>query len=160
MLSCCEIIRCLFVIIFCKHKTAYEMRISDWSSDVCSSDLLCAADEGAALIPPYRRPGESRRRKVRKSPAGSLRRGLLCPPGRPGLRRAVRQCGEEQDRHDIGDLDHRVDGRSRGVLVRIAYGVAGHRGLMGFAALAAVVAVFDIFLGVIPDRKSTRLNSS
>ena len=25
--------------IFCKHKTAYEMRISDWSSDVCSSDL-------------------------------------------------------------------------------------------------------------------------
>src|SRR3546814_14632217 len=113
MLSCCEIIRCLFVIIFCKHKTAYEMRISDWSSDVCSSDLLCAADEGAALIPPYRRPGESRRRKVRKSPAGSLRRGLLCPRGRPGLRRAVRQCGEEQDRHDIGDLDHRVDGRSK-----------------------------------------------
>src|SRR3546814_11608645 len=25
---------------FFKHKTAYEMRISDWSSDVCSSDLL------------------------------------------------------------------------------------------------------------------------
>src|SRR3546814_7720468 len=31
----------LFVIFFffCKQKTAYEMRISDWSSDVCSSDL-------------------------------------------------------------------------------------------------------------------------
>src|SRR3546814_8970445 len=30
----------LFVFIFfCKQKTAYEMRISDWSSDVCSSDL-------------------------------------------------------------------------------------------------------------------------
>src|SRR3546814_4265770 len=28
-------------LIFCfKQKTAYEMRISDWSSDVCSSDLL------------------------------------------------------------------------------------------------------------------------
>src|SRR3546814_16228075 len=26
-------------LIFCKRKTAYEMRISDWSSDVCSSDL-------------------------------------------------------------------------------------------------------------------------
>src|SRR3546814_14265928 len=26
-------------IVFFKHKTAYEMRISDWSSDVCSSDL-------------------------------------------------------------------------------------------------------------------------
>src|SRR3546814_10357186 len=28
---------------YCKQKTAYEMRISDWSSDVCSSDLLRAA---------------------------------------------------------------------------------------------------------------------
>src|SRR3546814_674602 len=26
-------------VFFFKHKTAYEMRISDWSSDVCSSDL-------------------------------------------------------------------------------------------------------------------------
>src|SRR3546814_1596190 len=29
---------------FFKQKTAYEMRISDWSSDVCSSDLLEDAD--------------------------------------------------------------------------------------------------------------------
>src|SRR3546814_1688610 len=28
------------MIVFFKQKTAYEMRISDWSSDVCSSDLL------------------------------------------------------------------------------------------------------------------------
>src|SRR3546814_17474332 len=28
------------VCVFCKKKTAYEVRISDWSSDVCSSDLL------------------------------------------------------------------------------------------------------------------------
>src|SRR3546814_2541969 len=28
-----------FVFFFFKQKTAYEMRISDWSSDVCSSDL-------------------------------------------------------------------------------------------------------------------------
>src|SRR3546814_1202483 len=27
------------LFFFCKQKTAYEMRISDWSSDVCSSDL-------------------------------------------------------------------------------------------------------------------------
>src|SRR3546814_5204400 len=27
------------VVLFFKQKTAYEMRISDWSSDVCSSDL-------------------------------------------------------------------------------------------------------------------------
>src|SRR3546814_2322350 len=37
MLSLCLV---LFVIFFFfKQKTAYEMRISDWSSDVCSSDL-------------------------------------------------------------------------------------------------------------------------
>src|SRR3546814_4241117 len=37
MLSCYMYI-CFF--FFFKQKTAYEMRISDWSSDVCSSDLL------------------------------------------------------------------------------------------------------------------------
>src|SRR3546814_6400480 len=30
---------CVCYIFFFKQKTAYEMRISDWSSDVCSSDL-------------------------------------------------------------------------------------------------------------------------
>src|SRR3546814_1941918 len=31
---------CFCVLFYFKQKTAYEMRISDWSSDVCSSDLL------------------------------------------------------------------------------------------------------------------------
>src|SRR3546814_2387455 len=31
------------MFVFVKQKTAYEMRISDWSSDVCSSDLDGAA---------------------------------------------------------------------------------------------------------------------
>src|SRR3546814_3365548 len=31
---------CFVFFFFFKQKTAYEMRISDWSSDVCSSDLL------------------------------------------------------------------------------------------------------------------------
>src|SRR3546814_8429749 len=39
--------------LFFKQKTAYEMRISDWSSDVCSSDLVREAEgslcEGALL---------------------------------------------------------------------------------------------------------------
>src|SRR3546814_5430153 len=30
----------VFIVFFFKQKTAYEMRISDWSSDVCSSDLF------------------------------------------------------------------------------------------------------------------------
>src|SRR3546814_19906251 len=33
----------MFYFFFCKQKTAYEMRISDWSSDVCSSDLVEAS---------------------------------------------------------------------------------------------------------------------
>src|SRR3546814_8757668 len=33
------------VVFFFKQKTAYEMRISDWSSDVCSSDLYGVFDE-------------------------------------------------------------------------------------------------------------------
>src|SRR3546814_2163463 len=34
---------------FFKQKTAYEMRISDWSSDVCSSDLLGDDDRGVRV---------------------------------------------------------------------------------------------------------------
>ena len=34
---------CLLVVFFFKQKTAYEIKECDWSSDVCSSDLLAAA---------------------------------------------------------------------------------------------------------------------
>src|SRR3546814_5075621 len=41
---------CLFFFFF-KQKTAYEMRISDWSSDVCSSDLaLDDLGRGAGIV--------------------------------------------------------------------------------------------------------------
>src|SRR3546814_10301934 len=39
----------LVFIFFFKQKTAYEMRISDWSSDVCSSDLLVSDPRVKAL---------------------------------------------------------------------------------------------------------------
>src|SRR3546814_876030 len=39
-----HVIFCVF--FFFKQKTAYEMRISDWSSDVCSSDLCAQEDLG------------------------------------------------------------------------------------------------------------------
>src|SRR3546814_9851535 len=45
----------IVVFFFFKQKTAYEMRISDWSSDVCSSDLAkhwalrAATDEGMLI---------------------------------------------------------------------------------------------------------------
>src|SRR3546814_15021556 len=37
------------IFFFFKQKTAYEMRISDWSSDVCSSDLKAYLDQSRAL---------------------------------------------------------------------------------------------------------------
>src|SRR3546814_7345649 len=45
MPECCV---CGICVFFCKQKTAYEMRISDWSSDVCSSDLAEAG--GVQLV--------------------------------------------------------------------------------------------------------------
>src|SRR3546814_4698988 len=70
-------------MFFFKQKTAYEMRISDWSSDVCSSDLRAMrhvrrfeavfakdaamllrrkdVDRAGEIIAPARRPGEQRR---------------------------------------------------------------------------------------------------
>src|SRR3546814_18541495 len=39
----------VIMFFFFKQKTAYEMRISDWSSDVCSSDLK----ENVRLVSPY-----------------------------------------------------------------------------------------------------------
>src|SRR3546814_7153010 len=40
-----------FVFFFFKQKTAYEMRISDWSSDVCSSDLTTRENGCLRVIP-------------------------------------------------------------------------------------------------------------
>src|SRR3546814_7918583 len=51
----------LFIFFFFKQKTAYEMRISDWSSDVCSSDLYVPGadphDDGAEAADPDHRAG-------------------------------------------------------------------------------------------------------
>src|SRR3546814_2501150 len=49
----CWLLVLLFLcFFFCKQKTAYEMRISDWSSDVCSSDLVALrSDRRARGIP-------------------------------------------------------------------------------------------------------------
>src|SRR3546814_2832022 len=49
---CLSVCNCFFGFFFFKQKTAYDMRISDWSSDVCSSDLGTPPDEdkGCELI--------------------------------------------------------------------------------------------------------------
>src|SRR3546814_12496904 len=48
--------------LFFKQKTAYEMRISDWSSDVCSSDLLIEGHVGRIAQDAYDLP------KIRNAP--------------------------------------------------------------------------------------------
>src|SRR3546814_4089060 len=49
----------LIVVVFFKQKTAYEMRMSDWSSDVCSSDLATIEDalSGKAALTDIVQPG-------------------------------------------------------------------------------------------------------
>src|SRR3546814_8127604 len=58
-------IRCvLFVnrgMFFFKQKTAYELRISDWSSDVCSSDLKALGKVPTPSNRPRKEPQQRRR---------------------------------------------------------------------------------------------------
>src|SRR3546814_1061184 len=56
--SLCQLVLLICVVFFFfKQKTAYEMRISDWSSDVCSSDLQQAIGIGPALVAQAQRAG-------------------------------------------------------------------------------------------------------
>src|SRR3546814_2485266 len=51
-MACCIVLQCYgLTVCFCfKQKTAYEMRISDWSSDVCSSDLTWDVSGNASYV--------------------------------------------------------------------------------------------------------------
>src|SRR3546814_4185920 len=69
--------------LFFKQKTAYERRISDWSSDVCSSDLAIRFDD---LPGPWAVVGESAAgaapdRSVGPGEAMRIFTGALLPPG-------------------------------------------------------------------------------
>src|SRR3546814_3694479 len=72
----------LLDVFFFKQKTAYEMRISDWSSDVCSSDL---APGTWAATPPWRRcsPRWTRLRAAARTPT---------PRSRSEERRVGKEC--------------------------------------------------------------------
>src|SRR3546814_16238720 len=72
-----------FFFFFFKQKTAYEMRISDWSSDVCSSDLRAARGRCPALRRALSRAGST----TRYLPSTALATSRPCrPPSvRPGV---------------------------------------------------------------------------
>src|SRR3546814_821242 len=63
----------MILLCFFKQKTAYEMRISDWSSDVCSSDLAHLADDDTAQPQPQHRTHQLRARRA----PGFVRNGVL-----------------------------------------------------------------------------------
>src|SRR3546814_7823269 len=70
-----------------KQKTAYEMRISDWSSDVCSSDLIAAGHPALSrradpVAGPARPSPDILNRRCRAEAARSTpRRGRAAAPG-------------------------------------------------------------------------------
>src|SRR3546814_1620279 len=76
----------MFVFFF-KQKTAYEMRISDWSSDVCSSDLHVQCKRTHPV-------GSIRERDVGHGREASSQRGRLVGEDRGGERkRTARKRG-------------------------------------------------------------------
>src|SRR3546814_2899442 len=66
----------MFVVFFVKQKTAYEMRISDWSSDVCSSDLRSCKTHVrfAVFTSPFAEGGSAWCRRVGFARLGTRRR--------------------------------------------------------------------------------------
>src|SRR3546814_4296180 len=71
------------VFFFFKQKTAYEMRISDWSSDVCSSDLREVEDPRGAFAAPHGDGEESREHTGGEACRQQVRREevlLVVPP--------------------------------------------------------------------------------
>src|SRR3546814_756543 len=95
----------LFIVVFFffKQKTAYEMRISDWSSDVCSSDLGHVLERQSTLRPGGEGDGERWRRPNRAIEHGeiaiagprisALMGGSLVLPWSESIRYAVKKNG-------------------------------------------------------------------
>src|SRR3546814_1626381 len=86
----------LYTFFFFKQKTAYEMRISDWSSDVCSSDLAAggvAAVERALRTAQDLDPVDI---EEYRTPAGRAAHieivDIECDAGRSEERRVGKEC--------------------------------------------------------------------
>src|SRR3546814_2775264 len=130
--------------VFCfKQKTAYEMRISDWSSDVCSSDLLYADELGERGY--LNRPAE-----LGAHPAALRENGadLVAETGRLEL-------GHKVAHHAAGDLVVEDGG------VEILWPAPWFSGLFreGIEIAGDLVDQRVVEIHRV-DRKSTRLNSS
>src|SRR3546814_6396517 len=73
---------CIVILFFVNHKTAYELRISDCSSDVCSSDL---STREVATFAIHRRASEQPLYRIEKRPKLARRQGAFSVIAASGL---------------------------------------------------------------------------
>src|SRR3546814_6962841 len=97
-----------YLFCFFKQKTAYELRISDWSSDVCSSDL-----EGLDAAPLAAVAGRPRQ-FLRRRPG----QGIVAPLAGDGVAADERPAGHHNAAADSGsqdDAEHHGEARGGAV---------------------------------------------
>src|SRR3546814_1109505 len=135
-------------MFFFKHKTADEWRISDWSSDVCSSDLK-PGNRGVAQYPADRDLDLPALRHDDRADQHAARQRLGRPPARHPLpvdvpdppRHLLFRLSDDRQRHPLVELP--------ALLARLARDGMGDLPTRRLAPTAAAA-----------DRKSTRLNTS
>src|SRR3546814_6891630 len=90
---------CVLLFFFFKQKTAYELRISDWSSDVCSSDLALQArpssiSSGGTASRPAAQDSTSGKNAIRK--VMTMRGSSLAPSSTTRIGRSEEHTSELQ----------------------------------------------------------------
>src|SRR3546814_5791121 len=138
---------------FVKQKTAYEMRISDWSSDVCSSDLFGRVK--LRLTPGERGKGINFIDEVK---GGNIPREYI-----PSVEKGMRETAETGSLIGFPIIDFDItltDGAYHDVdSSALAFEITG-RGAMREGAQKAGIKLLEPVMKVEVDRKSTRLKSS
>src|SRR3546814_3414433 len=87
----CILCSCCFCFFFFKQKTAYEMRISDWSSDLCSSDLLVDTSSRSRYVA---RLAEGSRNVAMPSKLEAYAQQHLTPQSRKPIDQAIAKIQE------------------------------------------------------------------
>src|SRR3546814_2156799 len=143
----------MFFFFFFKQKTAYEMRISDWSSDVCSSDLSRAVKSRFAFF--IRAPAQSVEfgYSSMEIPAPS-RAFTKAPP----LRGTITVPGDKSISHRALMLSALAVGESR--VEGLLEGEDVTATAEAMRAMGADIHRHAQGVWHIEDRKRTRLNSS
>src|SRR3546814_693979 len=111
----CQLLLCFLSVFFFKQKTAYEMRISDWSSDVCSSDLCSPVSSPPSFAKPFSQWAGALRRSARREPiravpsepfaSTSVPTRRRCSPRMASIRPARSRRSQPNWREE-GDMTH------------------------------------------------------